>query len=329
MSGNKIKQKLSTDDSCKNCYDTSDEDDYNLDENFALDSVVEIIGNKIKQKLSKTFYCEKCDYNTDRKSNLINHFGSVKHQKELDGTKIKQKTYFCNNCNKSYQTSAGLWKHKNKNTCNEETNDNETNTKETSDKELIMMLIKENSEMKSMMMEVIKNGTHNTSNSHNKTFNLQFFLNEQCKDALNINDFIDSIQLQVKDLEETGKLGYVDGISKVVIENLNSLNVHKRPIHCSDSKREVIYIKDDKQWSKDNDNKDKMKNVIRKVANKNMKQIPEWVKTHPECFDSESKQNDKYLKIVSNSMSGSTEQEQKNNMDKIISKVAKEITINK
>lgn len=290
---------------------------------------MELVGTNFKQILSKNYRCEICDYNTDRKSNLINHFGSVKHQKELDGTKIKQKTYFCNNCNKSYQTSAGLWKHKNKNTCNEETNDNETNTKETSDKELIMMLIKENSEMKSMMMEVIKNGTHNTSNSHNKTFNLQFFLNEQCKDALNINDFIDSIQLQVKDLEETGKLGYVDGISKVVIENLNSLNVHKRPIHCSDSKREVIYIKDDKQWSKDNDNKDKMKNVIRKVANKNMKQIPEWVKTHPECFDSESKQNDKYLKIVSNSMSGSTEQEQKNNMDKIISKVAKEITINK
>ena len=286
-------------------------------------------GTDFKQTLSKKYRCEICDYNTDRKSNLINHFGSVKHQKELGGTKIKQKTYFCNNCNKSYQTSAGLWKHKNKNTCNEETIDNETNTKETSDKELIMMLIKENSEMKSMMMEVIKGGTHNTTNSHNKTFNLQFFLNEQCKDALNINDFIDSIHLQVKDLEETGNLGYVDGISKVVIENLNSLNVHKRPIHCSDSKREVIYIKDAEQWTKDNDNKDKMKNVIRKVAHKNMKQIPEWVKTHPECFNSESKQNDKYLKIVSNSMSGSTEQEQKNNMDKIISKVAKEITINK
>jgi len=133
----------------------------------------------------------------------------------------------------------------------------------------------------------------------------------------------------VKDLEETGYLGYVEGISKVVIDNLNALTVHKRPIHCSDSKREVIYIKDDEQWTKDTDNKDKMKNVIKKVAHKNMKQIPEWVKTHPECFDSDSKQNDKYLKIVSNSMSGSTEEEQKNNMDKIISKVAKEITINK
>ena len=133
----------------------------------------------------------------------------------------------------------------------------------------------------------------------------------------------------MKDLEETGYLGYVEGISKVVIDNLNALTVHKRPIHCSDSKREVIYIKDDEEWTKDNENKDKMKTVIKKVAHKNMKQIPEWVKTHPECFDSNSKQNDKYLQIVSNSMSGSTEQEQKMNMDKIISKVAKEVIINK
>lgn len=286
---------------------------------------------KLYKKLNR-FICEKCDFKCYMKCDWDKHIGRLKHINGTDGDKKNlKKTYFCNNCNKSYQTSAGLWKHKNKNTCNEHTVEEsiEPTTKETSDKELIMMLIKENSEMKSMMMEVIKSGTHNTTNSHNKTFNLQFFLNEQCKDALNINDFIDSIHLQVKDLEETGNLGYVDGISKVVIENLNSLNVHKRPIHCSDSKREVIYIKDAEQWTKDNDNKDKMKNVIRKVAHKNMKQIPEWVKTHPECFNSESKQNDKYLKIVSNSMSGSTEQEQKNNMDKIISKIAKEITINK
>jgi len=298
---------------------------------------MELNGTEIKQKLSKKYYCDTCDYKTERKSNFDNHLMSAKHKKELNGTNFKQKLsncYICNNCNKLYQTSAGLWKHKNKNKCNEpklELQNNNTSD-DLSDKQLMMMIIKDNSEMKKMMMEVITNGTHNTintTNSHNKTFNLQFFLNEQCKDALNINDFIDSIQLQVKDLEETGYLGYVEGISKVVIDNLNALTVHKRPIHCSDSKREVIYIKDDEQWTKDTDNKDKMKNVIKKVAHKNMKQIPEWVKTHPECFDSDSKQNDKYLKIVSNSMSGSTEEEQKNNMDKIISKVAKEITINK
>jgi hypothetical protein len=180
-----------------------------------------------------------------------------------------------------------------------------------------------------MMMEVIKNGTHNTTNSHNKTFNLQFFLNEQCKDALNMSDFINSIQLQLSDLEETGRLGYVDGISKVVIDNLNSLNVHSRPLHCSDSKREVIYIKDNDQWVKENENKDTMRNMIKQVANKNIKNIPEWVKAYPDCLKSESKQNDKYLKIVSNSMSGSTEEEQKNNINKIISKVAKEVVISK
>ncbi len=182
--------------------------------------------------------------------------------------------------------------------------------------------------MKNMMMEVIKNGTHNTTtNSHNKTFNLQVFLNEECKDAININEFVNSIQIQLQDLEETGQLGYVDGISKVVIKNLNALNVHDRPIHCSDSKREVLYIKDDEHWVKDNDNKDKIKSVIKQIAHKNMKQIPEWVKKYPDCRNSESRQNDKYLKIVSNSMSGSTEEEQRSNMDKIISKVAKEVAI--
>ena len=299
---------------------------------------MDLNGTKIKQNLSNKYYCDTCDYKTERKSNFDNHIMSAKHKKEITGTNFKQQIsncYVCNNCNKLYQTSAGLWKHKNNNKCNEhklELQNNTNTSDEPSDKQLMMMLIKDNGEMKKMMMEVIKNGTYNTintTNSHNKTFNLQFFLNEQCKDALNINDFIDSIQLQVKDLEETGYLGYVEGISKVVIDNLNALTVHKRPIHCSDSKREVIYIKDDEEWTKDNENKDKMKTVIKKVAHKNMKQIPEWVKTHPECFDSNSKQNDKYLQIVSNSMSGSTEQEQKMNMDKIISKVAKEVIINK
>ena len=199
---------------------------------------------------------------------------------------------------------------------------------EPTDKELMMLLIKENSEMKKMMMEIIKNGTHNT-NSHNKTFNLQFFLNEQCKDAINITDFVNSIQLQLEDLEETGRLGYVDGISRVVIKNLDDMNVHKRPIHCSDSKREILYIKDNNQWVKENENKDTMIKIIKQVANKNIKNISEWVKAHPDCLNSESKQNDKYLKIVSNSMSGSTKEEQQNNINKIISKVAKRVIINK
>ena len=297
---------------------------------------MELLEIDFKQKLSKKYCCETCDYYTDRKSNLFNHYDSAKHKKVSAGNNFKKKiskTYFCDICKNEYKTSSGLWKHRNK--CKKHYSDEEELEKlvsahnEPTDKELMMLLIKDNSEMKKMMMEIIKNGTHNTNNSHNKTFNLQFFLNEQCKDAMNITDFVNSIQLQLEDLEETGRLGYVDGISRVVIKNLDDMNTHKRPIHCSDSKREILYIKDNDQWIKDNENKDTMIKLIKQVANKNMRKIPEWIKAHPDCLDSDSKQNDKYLKIVSNSMSGSTEEEQKNNINKIISKVAREVIINK
>ncbi len=294
---------------------------------------------KIMPKNAKIFNCECCDFKCSKQSNFATHLLTVKHIKRYNmiqnDTQNIQKNatqqYVCE-CGKEFSYHSGLWRHK-KN-CKEFNDEKEleklvTANNEPTDKELMMMLIKDNSEMKKMMMEIIKNGTHNTNNSHNKTFNLQFFLNEQCKDAMNISDFVNSIQLQLEDLEETGRLGYVDGISRVVIKNLDDMNTHKRPIHCSDSKREILYIKDNDQWIKDNENKDTMIKMIKQVANKNMRQIPEWIKAHPDCLNSESTQNDKYLKIVSNSMSGSTEEEQKNNINKIISKVAKEVVINK
>jgi len=291
-------------------------------------------------KNAKVFYCEYCDFKCSKQSNFLTHTSTSKHilrykmiQKDTDLIQKKsEKKYICE-CGKEFSYHSGLWRHK-KN-CKDIDSDEEELEKlvsqhnEPTDKELMMLLIKDNSEMKKMMLEIIKNGTHNTNNSHNKTFNLQFFLNEQCKDAMNITDFVNSIQVQLEDLEETGRLGYVDGISRVVIKNLDDMNTHKRPIHCSDSKREILYIKDNDQWVKDNDNKDTMIKMIKQVANKNMRKIPEWIKAHPDCLDSVSKQNDKYLKIVSNSMSGSTEEEQKSNINKIISKVAKEVIINK
>ena len=285
------------------------------------------------------FYCECCDFKCCKQSNYTTHLLTSKHHKrynmiQKDTKKMPKNAlpqYKCD-CGRIFSYHSGLWRHKKK--CADSKEDEEleklvSEHNEPTDKELMMLLIKDNSEMKKMMMEVIKNGTHNTNNSHNKTFNLQFFLNEQCKDAINITDFVNSIQFQLEDLEETGRLGYVDGISRVVIKNLDNMNTHKRPIHCSDSKREILYIKDNDQWIKENDNKDTMIKMIKQVANKNMKKIPDWIKAHPDCLDSDSKQNDKYLKIVSNSMSGSTEQEQKNNINKIISKVAKEVIITK
>jgi hypothetical protein len=292
-----------------------------------------------KQKNADIFHCEYCDFKCSKQSNYSTHLLTAKHLKRYkmiqNDTKKMPKNAaleFKCECGRLFSYHSGLWRHKKKCQISKEDEELEklvTANNEPSDKEMMMMLIKDNAEMRKMMMEVIKNGTHNTNNSHNKTFNLQFFLNEQCKDAVNITDFINSIHLQLEDLEETGRLGYVDGISRVVIKNLDDMNTHKRPIHCSDSKREILYIKDNDQWIKENDNKDTMIKMIKQVANKNMKKIPEWIKAHPDCLDSDSKQNDKYLRIVSNSMSGSTEEEQKSNINKIISKVAKEVIINK
>jgi hypothetical protein len=290
------------------------------------------IKNDIKKHAK--FICETCDFKCWLKSDWERHIMRQKHINGHSGNKSEskklKKTYFCE-CGKEYNSNSGLWKHKK--TCIKEFIEDSDNNKTLLENEIIMTLIKENSELKNMMMEVIKNGTHNTNttnnSNNNKTFNLQFFLNEQCKDAINITDFVNSIQLQIQDLEQMGQLGYVDGISNVVIKNLNNLYTNKRPIHCSDVKREVLYIKEDGQWVKDNETKDKIKSVIKQVAHKNIKQIPEWVKMYPDCVKSDSKKNDTYLKIVSNSMSGSTEEEQNSNINKIVSKVAKEIAINK
>jgi hypothetical protein len=245
-------------------------------------------------------------------------------------------------CDKVYKSRVGLWKHKK--FCNFE--DKQCNIiepkNEISDKELIMMvvkqnaeLMKENSEMRNMMMGVIKTGTHNTTNnntntnSHNKTFNLNFFLNETCKDALNINDFVSSIKVSLTDLENTGRQGYVEGVSNIILKNLNNLEQYQRPIHCSDFKREVIYIKDNDKWEKECEEKPLLTKAIKVIANENIKKIMEWREANPDCTNSESKKNNLYLKIVSNSMNGADKEEGTKNITKIISNVAKETIIQK
>jgi hypothetical protein len=162
-----------------------------------------------------------------------------------------------------------------------------------------------------------KAGNNNINFNNNKTFNLNVFLNETCKDAINLTDFVNQIQVSIKDLEETGTLGYAEGISKVFIKNLNDIDYNMRPIHCSDSKREILYIKDDNQWTKDDEQKTTLTKAIKQVAHKNIKQISEWQKLNPEFSDPDSKQNDRYQKIILNSMSGSTKEESDKNYEKI------------
>jgi hypothetical protein len=301
-----------------------------------------------QQKNAKNFICQQCDYKCCKTSEWDRHIATAKHKKKQNATilatKMPEKALFCETCNKEYKDRTGLWRHKKK--CVEKMQDDKKIAKEkspeikssdTSDKEIIKLLIQENSEFKNLILELVKkdnmnitnNANNNTNNSHNKTFNLQFFLNEECKDALNISEFVSSIKVELEDLEATGRLGYVEGVSRIMNKNLKELDINKRPIHCSDLKREVLYIKNDDQWTKEDDTKPILKKAIKQVAFENIKKIGEWRNKYPGCMDSESRKNDLYLKIVGNAMSGLTTEEQLSNIDKIVSRVAKEAVINR
>jgi hypothetical protein len=218
-------------------------------------------------------------------------------------------------------------------------NENNSNISNISS-DLIIKLLSQNNDLHQMLIEqnkqifeltkevkVVNNTTNNTTNNNN--FNLQVFLNDTCKDAVNLVDFVESLQVQLKDLEETARLGYSEGVSRIFINGLNELDVNKRPIHCSDAKRETLYIKDQDEWTKDDTNKTKLSKAIKTVGRKNIQQIFEWQKKNPEYKDPESKQNDKYLNLVYNTMSGSTTEEQEKNMTKIIKNITKEVIIDK
>ena len=292
------------------------------------------IDNDFLVKTSNNYCCKSCNYTTSRKYNLDIHFKSIKHNSNVLTTNnneylVKISKYICNKCDKKFNDRGGLWRHKKKcnNICNEEHNNNNSN--EPSDKELIMMLMKKNDELQNMMIEVIKNGTYNiNTNSHNKSFNLQFFLNETCKNAMNIMDFVESIQLQLSDLENVGEQGYVEGISNIIINNLKGLDITQRPIHCTDKKREVLYVKDEDLWQKEDQQNHKIRSAVKKISDKNMKLIPQFQKMYPDCSKSTSKIADKYNTIIYESMGGKGENiSEKHN--KIITNISKEVIVDK
>jgi hypothetical protein len=288
---------------------------------------------------NQNFYCKICDYLCFKQQHLKQHFGTKKHKIRSgnafpnSGNHTKNKKFICD-CGKVYHNRSGLWKHKSQ--CkipiiNVKKDEIQITT------ELVIKLIEQNKELqqtlieqnKTMMGLAEKAGNNNINFNNNKTFNLNLFLNETCKDAINLTDFVNQIQVSINDLEETGKLGYAEGISKVFIKNLNDIDYNMRPIHCSDSKREILYIKDDNKWNKDDEQKSYLTKAIKQVANKNIKQISEWQKLNPEFNNPDSKQNDKYMKIILNSMSGSTKEESNKNYEKIAKNICKEVIIDK
>ena len=296
------------------------------------------------------FECVKCNYITNNKFDYKKHCQTIKHTQEIDILSIDMeksqlKKYLCPKCNKSYKDNSGLWKHKKHCKTNHEDALVVTNTSIQSlssqiTPELILSVLEQNKELTNLVveqnktiMELAKSGQGNTIsnnniNSNNKTFNLQFFLNETCKDAMNITDFVDSLKLQLSDLENVGKVGFVEGISSIIVKNLQALDVHKRPVHCADKKREIIYIKDEDKWERDNDEKQKMRKVIKNVAYKNEKLLSKYKEEHPGCNFSESKYADQYSKIVIEALGGAGNNDAEKE-DKIIKNIAKEVVIDK
>jgi hypothetical protein len=295
---------------------------------------METFGN---QKSAAKYSCNLCDYHTSKKSNYSQHVLSAKHKKaELETCRSKNqplpsvlsKKYICSICNHHYSSKSGLWKHSAK--CKDIIETPQNDSKILTD--LIMKLIEQNQEQGKQLVELSKNSQTNnitTNNTNNNSFNLNVYLNDTCKDALNISEFVDSLVLSVKDLEETVRVGYANGISKIFINGLQKLDVCKRPLHCSDMKRSTLYVKNENQWIKETEDKPILTKAIKQVANKNIQNIFEWQKRNPEYRDPESKQNDRYNKLICETMSGSSTEEQLKNYEKIVSNVVKEVVIDK
>ena len=311
------------------------------------------------QKVQHNFQCEKCDYNTSRKSQYRRHLLTSKH---VNTTKILQNTTFlvpdelrlfeCDMCEKTYKHHSSLWNHKKK--CkpqvinlddldqniilsNSNPNINST-TLPTSDVEKLTTMfiesIKQNQDFQKQMFELMRENmavtnvnSHNTNNNtNNNNFNLNFFLNETCKDAMNIKDFIDSLQVHFKDLEYNGENGYAAGISNIFLRELNQLEVCKRPIHCSDAKREVFHIKNEDSWEKE---RELLIKCIKQITRKSIILLADWREAHPGCMDLHNKQNDRYNKINCETLGPYLDEEEEKCFNKIISSVAKATIIDK
>jgi len=299
---------------------------------------------------SKTnLVCEPCDFKCCKQSNYDKHLTTRKHKNttilnniESENAVIENKMFTCKNCQKSYKARNSLWYHEKQCISTPDTN---------IDPNSIMQIIQQNDEFKSLIieqnkiiidqnskvMDLYKNGCGNNTtnnvqtinnNCNNKSFNLNVFLNETCKDAMNMKDFVDSIQITLTDIENMGKLGFVNGISNIIVNRLKAIDVHMRPVHCTDQRRETMYVKEKNQWTKEEDDNKNIRTFIQLVAHKNTKNLSLFKNKHPDCLEYHSKYNDQYNKIVMETFGGygNTDYDSEN---KIIRKLVKELAIDK
>jgi hypothetical protein len=318
---------------------------------------VENMNNKTVKNEDVKLVCSSCNYSTTRKSSMDKHKSSAKHEinnKVANGniqltngnTEVaKNKSYECKNCSKIYSSRVGIWKHSR--ICKTIENLPEENSKNDDLKILFLDMVKQNEEFKKLLIDQhkenhelhkkmlelqnnqsITNNNNGTINNTTNKFNLNFFLNETCKDAMNIQEFIDYVKVQHSDFENFGKYGYVESMTRIIMRNLMELEVHRRPIHCTDAKREVLYVKDNNVWVNDF-SREKLIRAIKYIAAKNVKQIPGWMDHNPDSKNTQTKLHDKYMRMVCHSMGGRDEAEDQEYYKKIIHNLAKEVVIDK
>jgi len=302
------------------------------------------------QKSAEKFHCDSCNVTCSKKSDWTRHLLTAKHKKSTEATFSNEKNaaaFRCECCGQSYKERTGLWRHSKKCQKAPKSAENielvnmpvidmsyniilEIVKQNQEFKEILMEQSKENQKLQQQLIEMAKEGkTINNNTTTNNNFNLQLFLNEKCKDALNIDDFVGQIKLQLSDLDMIGRVGYMEGMSKIFLRNLKALDVSKRPIHCSDLKREVLYVKDKDAWEKDNSENFKIKRAIKEIECKNIKQIPQWREENPTADDTETKKHMEYQNILLEAMGGATSEDDNKKHEKIIRNIAKEVVIDK
>jgi hypothetical protein len=298
-------------------------------------------------KNATEFYCEKCDFICYKKSNYTKHLLTRKHANVNNINQTgAEKCHVCDTCDKRFKDRSGLWRHKQKSCSSSIQPISDASLSESMpappqiDATLIVELLKENKELREMMIEqnkqvidIAKNSGNTTNNTINNTtnnrFNLNVFLNETCKDAINLNDFIQSIELSIDDFINTGEVGYVRGISDIMLERIRDMEPHVRPIHCTDLKREIVYVKDSDIWAKEDENKTHIRKAVRIVANKNKAQVHPWIQENPKYDILDTPECDKFFEYSKASLGGYGKEEDEKFEKKIINNILKETVIDK
>ena len=304
-----------------------------------VDSLDNLISTINTSNTSFTFNCQVCRFKCSKKGDYTRHITTAKHLSNIGSLK-KTSSLVCNNCDKSFNDRSGLWRHKKKCIVSNDVRKTVNPSTETEVQILsntIFELVKQNNEFKQLLIEQnqkmmdmagnIGNNHHNTINSNNK-FNLNVFLNEKCKNAMSLTDFVNSMNLTIDDFIQTGERGFIDGISNIIIDRIHNMDLHDRPLHCTDLKRETVYIKDSDKWEKDED-KVRLRKAVKGVAYKNERMRPIWYEETPEVDILGSESCEKFFKYSESALGGCGKEETKAFEDKVIRNVLKESVIDK